>query len=103
MARGMHGLPKVSPGPAMPYLSTPCRRATAKTAFCLFIGWPACRAGGLRLSPTPLDTPRHTGLAPSYVYISNRLPSPETNLDEVLLSFELLLGEFHDQGDNVEK
>jgi hypothetical protein len=27
MARGGHGLPKVLPGPAMPYPSTPCGRA----------------------------------------------------------------------------
>jgi hypothetical protein len=37
MARGGHGLPKVSLGPAMPYPSTPC-------------GWPTYRAGGLRLT-----------------------------------------------------
>jgi hypothetical protein len=40
-----HGLPKESLGPAMLYPSTPC-----------------ARAGGLRLSPTPLDTPRLTPL-----------------------------------------
>jgi hypothetical protein len=32
MARGGHGLPKVSPGSAMPYPSTPAGRATPKTA-----------------------------------------------------------------------
>jgi hypothetical protein len=32
MARGGHGLPNVSLGPAMPYLSTPCGRATPETA-----------------------------------------------------------------------
>jgi hypothetical protein len=44
MARGIHALPKVSPGPAMPYPSTPCGQATRKTGGC------------------PLDTPRRTGL-----------------------------------------
>jgi hypothetical protein len=32
MARGGHGLPKVSPGPAMPNPSKPCGRATPETA-----------------------------------------------------------------------
>jgi hypothetical protein len=31
MARGDHGLPKVSLGPAMPNPSTPCERATPET------------------------------------------------------------------------
>jgi hypothetical protein len=62
MARGIHRLPKVSLGPAMPYPSTPFGRATPKTALQPFLGWPACRAGGLRPSSTPLDTPRRTGL-----------------------------------------
>jgi hypothetical protein len=31
-AKGGHGLPKVSLGPAMPNLSTPCERATPETA-----------------------------------------------------------------------
>jgi hypothetical protein len=31
MARGGHKLPEVSLGPAMPYLPTPCRRATPET------------------------------------------------------------------------
>jgi hypothetical protein len=31
MARGGHGLPKFSTGPAMPYPSTPCGRATLET------------------------------------------------------------------------
>jgi hypothetical protein len=49
MARGGHGLPKVSPESAMPYPSTPCRQAT-------------CKVGGLRPSSTPLDTPRCTAM-----------------------------------------
>jgi hypothetical protein len=34
-ATGGHGLPIVSPGPAIPYPSTPCGRATPETAL-----WP---------------------------------------------------------------
>jgi hypothetical protein len=33
MARGGHGLPEVSLGPAMPYPYTPCGQATPETAF----------------------------------------------------------------------
>jgi hypothetical protein len=51
IARGIHGLPRVSPRPSMPDPSMPCGRATPKTA-----------SHGLRLSSTLLDTPRRTGL-----------------------------------------
>jgi hypothetical protein len=57
-ARGGHGLPKVSPGPATPYHSMPCGQATPGTVLQLFQGWSASRAGGLRQSSTLLDTPR---------------------------------------------
>jgi hypothetical protein len=50
----------VSPGTAMPYPSTPCRRATFKTALRPLQGWPTRRGGGLRLSPTSLNTRRYT-------------------------------------------
>jgi hypothetical protein len=60
MARGSHGLPKVSLGPAMPYPSTPCGRTTPETALWPFQGWPTLRVGGLRPSPTLLYTPRRT-------------------------------------------
>jgi hypothetical protein len=40
MARGAHGLAKVSPGPSMPYLSMPCEWATPEMALQLFQGWP---------------------------------------------------------------
>jgi hypothetical protein len=63
VARGIHGLPKVSSGPAMPNPSTPCWRATPETALRLFRGWPAHRAGGLRPSSTLFDTRRRTGLS----------------------------------------
>jgi hypothetical protein len=60
MARGDHGLTKVSPAPAMPYRSMPCGQATPETALQPFQGWPAHRAGGLLPSSTPLDTSRRT-------------------------------------------
>jgi hypothetical protein len=55
MARGLHGLPKVSPGPAMPYPSTLCGWAIALTAFWPFEGWPARRVGSQGASFTPSD------------------------------------------------
>jgi hypothetical protein len=36
MARGGHELPKVSLGPAMPYISTPCRRPPLKRSYGCF-------------------------------------------------------------------
>jgi hypothetical protein len=65
MARGGHGLPKVSPGPAMPYPSTPWGRATPEMNLRLFLGWLTRRASGLRPSSTPLDTPRRTPMLES--------------------------------------
>jgi hypothetical protein len=59
MARDCHGLPKVSPRLTMPYPSMPC----PETALWPFQGWPACRAGNLRPSSTPLDIPRRTPMA----------------------------------------
>jgi hypothetical protein len=53
MATGIHGLPKVSPRPAMPDPSTPCGRATPKAALRLFLGGvPAGRAACGRLLPS---------------------------------------------------
>jgi hypothetical protein len=62
MTRGIHGLPKVSPGAAMADPSTLCGQATPETTLRSFLGWPACRAGGLWPSSIPLDTLRRTGL-----------------------------------------
>jgi hypothetical protein len=45
MARGIHRVLKVSPGPAMPYFSAACRWDTLETALELFRGWPAHRGG----------------------------------------------------------
>jgi hypothetical protein len=42
MARGGHGLPKVSPGPAMPYPSTPCGQPPLKQPHSRFRGCPPC-------------------------------------------------------------
>jgi hypothetical protein len=60
--RDIHGLPKVSCGPAMPDPYMPCVRATPQTALRPCGGWPARRAGCLRPSSFPLDTPSRTGL-----------------------------------------
>jgi hypothetical protein len=62
MARVGHGIPKVSSGPAMPHLSTPCGRATPETPLRPFLGWPSRRAGGLWPYSTLLDTPGRTPL-----------------------------------------
>jgi hypothetical protein len=58
-SKGCHGLLKVSLGPAMPYPSTPCGRATPETAFHPFQGWPALQAGNLGPFYTPLDSQCH--------------------------------------------
>jgi hypothetical protein len=58
VARG--GLPKVSPGPAMPHPSMPCSWASPESTMWLFQGWPARRAGNLQLSSSPLVTPCRT-------------------------------------------
>jgi hypothetical protein len=55
MAMGVHGLSKVSPGPAMPYPSMRCGRETPETAV-------VARPQGRRPAAvfTLLDTPRRT-------------------------------------------
>jgi hypothetical protein len=75
MARGGHGLPIVSPWPAMPCLSMPCRRATPETALWPFQEWPARRESGLWPSLTPLDTPRRTPMRAIHLSISRVLRS----------------------------
>jgi hypothetical protein len=62
-ASGGHGLPKESLSHAIPYLSTPCRRATSETTLWPFQGWPARGTVNLRHSSTLLDTPNHTPMA----------------------------------------
>jgi hypothetical protein len=46
----------------MLYPSTPCWQATPKTVLWPFQGWPTPRAGSLRPSSTPLNTPCCTPL-----------------------------------------
>jgi hypothetical protein len=60
MAWVSQGVPKVSPGPAMPNPATPCRQNTPETALWPFQGWPARWSGGLQPSSTALETPRRT-------------------------------------------
>jgi hypothetical protein len=60
MSRGGHGLPKVSPRPAMAYPSTSCRWATPEMTLQPSQGCPVRRANVLQLAITPLDTPRRT-------------------------------------------
>jgi hypothetical protein len=69
MVRGIHGLPKVSPGPAMTNPSTPFRRVTPKMALRPFLEGPTRKAGGLQPFSTPFDTPCRTGLIPSSITI----------------------------------
>jgi hypothetical protein len=64
MARGGHGLPKVSLGPAMPNLSMPCGQATTEKALQPLQGWPAYKVSWLRPFSTPLDIPRRTPMVP---------------------------------------
>jgi hypothetical protein len=75
MARGGHGLPKVSPWSAMPYPSTPYRQATPETA----VGVPPEGVNSciLRPSSTTLDTPRRTPI----------LVSAATNQTRPMVSF----------------
>jgi hypothetical protein len=56
MARGGHGLSKVSLGPVVPYPFTPYGQATLRAVLAL----PTRKVGGLRPASTPLDAPRHT-------------------------------------------
>jgi hypothetical protein len=60
----------------MPYSSTPYGRATPEEVAVIgFEGWPARRAGGLRPSSTPSDSPRRTPM-PSFPPFS---PVPRGN------------------------
>jgi hypothetical protein len=60
MARGGHGLPEVSLGPAMLNPSMPRWRAIPETALWPFQGWPARKARDQWLSSTLLDIPRRS-------------------------------------------
>jgi hypothetical protein len=81
-AWGGHGLPKVSPGPAMPYPSTPCGRATLKQPYGPFRGSsPTRRAACGRLPP--LWTPNVVRLCPRRYLLSFLWA-----FDDVSLGFE---------------
>jgi hypothetical protein len=56
----------------MPDLSMPSGWAIPETALWLFLGWPAYRVVGLRLSFTPLDTPRRMPMLRPYIKKSHR-------------------------------
>jgi hypothetical protein len=78
IARGGHGLPKVSPGPTMLDPSTPCGRATSG------MGWPACRAAfGLRPSSTLLDTPRRAPMSLRSFYLASSVPTMSRDVSTV--------------------
>jgi hypothetical protein len=68
MGRGIHGLPKVSPGLAMPDPSTPCGWASPQTALWPFGGWPARRADGRAAVFYPLGYPFPYG--PDEIHLS---------------------------------
>jgi hypothetical protein len=61
MEWGIYGLPKGSPGPAMPKPSTPCGGATPETALWPFQGWPARRGGLPAAAFYPLGYPTPYG------------------------------------------
>jgi hypothetical protein len=54
ISRGIHEIPKVSPGTTIPSPSMPCGRATPKMALLSFQGRPTHRAGGLLPAYYPL-------------------------------------------------
>jgi len=58
MARGIHGLPKVLPGPLMPNPSMPCRWAISKQPYSHFKGGPPSEQAACS-HPLPFWTP-HT-------------------------------------------
>jgi hypothetical protein len=76
MARGGHGLIKVSLGPVMPDHYMPCQQATPEMDLQPFQGWPTCRAGGPQPSSTLLDipyrTPKVTGHKVCYLFFFSR-------------------------------
>jgi hypothetical protein len=55
--RGIHGLPKVLLGPAIPYHSMPCRWPSLKRPFQK---WPPAGQAAYGRLTTPLDAPCHT-------------------------------------------
>jgi hypothetical protein len=67
IARGGHRLLTISPGPAMPYPSTPCRRAIPETPFSSFRGGPLSgRATYCQLLPLLTTHAIHLWFDPKY-------------------------------------
>jgi hypothetical protein len=62
MGKSGHGLPKVSPGPAMPYPSVPCVRPPLKQSPGHFRGGSTAGRTACGHLLAPLDTPRRTPL-----------------------------------------
>jgi hypothetical protein len=71
MARGGHGISKVSLGDVVPVSSTLCGQATPDTASHLFQARPVQMAGNLRASSIPADTPCRTPMETGSHYDRN--------------------------------
>jgi hypothetical protein len=84
MAKGGHGLPNVSPGPAMPYLSMPCGQATLKQPYGCFWGSPPTgwTLDRLQLFSNPLNTPHCSPM--HHVYLSQMQPPERCTWKNVL-------------------
>jgi hypothetical protein len=82
-----HGLPKVSPGLALPYPSMPCGRTTPEVALRLFQGWPTHRASGLQPSSIPLNTPRCMPMAMTQQRNELQLVAKAFPIHTVILNF----------------
>jgi hypothetical protein len=81
MARGSHGLPKVSPRPFMSYPSIPCGRAIPETVLQLFKEWPTHREDDLQPSSSHLDTLCHTPMhSPTPTFLRSAVDAPRTSL-----------------------
>jgi hypothetical protein len=129
--KGIHGLPKVSCGPAMPDPYMPCGWATPQTAFPLdtpsrtglvsrdslkLLPGPPCptllRPAGRPRPKRPharFEVARPRGRRPAAVFYPLGYPTPsrraglEESLSDAVNLRRIHEGEFHDQGDNVKK
>jgi hypothetical protein len=91
-ARGGHGLPIVSPGPAMPYPSLSCRQVTTETAFP-GVACPQWGAGGLPAaifypfgSPTPYAYDLDVSSQKSAHWYKNRMSSELRKREKIVKS-----------------
>jgi hypothetical protein len=76
---------KFHAGPPCPTLICPAGGPPPQMALWPFGGWPAHRAGSLWPSYSPLDTPSRTGVG------------------RIIVSYSVISGEFHDQGDYAKR